>query len=258
MDSTGAYVEGGGDADIAAVASLFADRTRAAILGALGDGRALAASVLAAEAGVSAPAASAQLAKLTRAGLIGVEVSGRHRYYHLASDRVAAVIESLAALAPPLPVRSLRAGTRAAALRRARTCYDHLAGRYGCAVTQALLDRGALVARDGIQDTRRRRTDPLSSQLHEHPYELGPEAAPVLDGLGVDLDAVRRGGGQRPLLRFCLDWSEQRHHLAGRLGSALLDAFLEQRWVERRTGHRAVTVTDAGEAALCRLSRDGV
>jgi hypothetical protein len=121
-------------------------------------------------------------------------------------------------------------------------------------VTQGLLDRGVLVAADGIDDTRRRTTDQLSSQLHEHPYELGPGAEPVLDELGVDLDAVRRGGGQRPLLRFCLDWSEQRHHLAGRLGSAVLDAFLDQEWVVRRSGHRAVTVTDAGEAALGRLA----
>ncbi len=247
------YVEVGGDVDIAAAAGLFADRTRAAILGALADGRALAASVLADEAGVSAPAASAQLSRLTKAGLIDVEVSGRHRYYHLASDRVAIVIEALSALAPPRPVRSLREGTRAAALRRARTCYDHLAGRYGCAVTQGLLDGGVLVASDGIADTRRRSRDPLSSQLHEHPYQLGAHASPVLEELGVDLDAVRRGAGQRPLLRFCLDWSEQRHHLSGRLGAAVLDAFLEQRWVERRPGQRAVTVTDAGEAALHRL-----
>jgi len=254
MVSTEPYVEVGGDVDVAAVARLFADGTRAAILGALADGRALAASVLADEAGVSAPAASAQLTKLTRAGLIEVEVSGRHRYYRLASDRVATVIEALSALAPPRPVRSLREGTRAAALRRARTCYDHLAGSFGVAVTQALLDSGVLVARDGIADTRRRTHDALSSQLHEHPYELGAHAGPVLEELGVDLDAVRRGGSQRPLLRFCLDWSEQRHHLSGRLGAAVLDAFLAQRWVERRTGHRAVTVTDAGEAALVRLT----
>jgi DNA-binding transcriptional ArsR family regulator len=254
MVTTEPYAEAGGDVDISSVASLFADRTRASILSALADGRALAASVLADEAGVSAPAASAQLAKLTRAGLIDVEVSGRFRYYSLASDHVATVIEALSALAPRRPVRSLREGTRAAALRRARTCYDHLAGRYGCAVTQGLVDRGVLVAGDGIADTRRRGSDPLSSQLHEHPYELGPAAGPVLGELGVDLDAVRRGAGQRPLLRFCLDWSEQRHHLAGRLGSAVLDAFLAQGWVVRRPGHRAVTVTDAGEAALGRLA----
>jgi DNA-binding transcriptional ArsR family regulator len=254
LATTEPYVEVGGDADVAAVATLFADRTRATILEALADGRSLAASVLADEAGVSAPAASAQLAKLTEAGLIGVEVSGRHRYYRLASDRVATVLEALAALAPPRPVRSLREGTRAAALRRARTCYDHLAGRYGCLVTQGLLDRGVLVARDGIADTRRRAHDPLSSQLAAHPYDLGTDAAPALRELGVDLDALRAVGGQRPLLRFCLDWSEQRHHLSGRLGAALLDAFLDQDWVRRRDGHRALTVTDAGEATLARLT----
>jgi DNA-binding transcriptional ArsR family regulator len=248
--STEPYVEVGGDVDIAAVATLFADRTRASILGALADGRALAASVLADEAGVSAPAASAQLSKLTRAGLIGVEVSGRHRYYHLASDRVATVIEALSALAPPLPVRSLREGTRAAALRRARTCYDHLAGRYGCAVTQGLLDRGALVACDGIADTRRRSPDPLSAQLHEHPYELGPHAGYVLDELGVDLDGVRRGTGQRHLLRFCLDWSEQRHHLGGLLGATVLTTLLDANVLARvRTG-RALRITDDGMTAL--------
>src|SRR5262245_13146927 len=101
MVSSEPYVAVGGNADVAAVAVLFADRTRAAILGALMDRRALAASVLADEAGVSAPAASAQLAKLTNAGLLEVEVSGRHRYYRLASDRVADVLEALAALAPP-------------------------------------------------------------------------------------------------------------------------------------------------------------
>ncbi|HET6938164.1 MAG TPA: winged helix-turn-helix domain-containing protein [Nocardioides sp.] len=255
MVSTEPYVELGGDVDIAAAATLFADRTRASILNALADGRSLAASVLADEAGVSAPAASAQLGRLTEAGLIDVEVSGRHRYYSLASDQVATVIEALSALAPRRPVRSLRDGTRAAALRRARTCYDHLAGRYGCAVTQGLLDRGVLMPGDGIDDTRRRAGDALSSPLHEHPYDLGPGAAPVLEELGVDLAAVRRADGQRPLLRFCLDWSEQRHHLAGRLGAAVLDAFLEREWVVRRTGHRAVTVTDAGEAALRRLGR---
>jgi DNA-binding transcriptional ArsR family regulator len=248
------YVEAGGDADVAAVATWFADRTRASILEALADGRSLAASVLADEAGVSAPAASAQLTKLTKAGLIAVEVSGRHRYYHLASDRVAHVLEALAALAPARPVRSLREGTRAAALRRARTCYDHLAGRYGVEITQGLLDQGVLVARDGIADTRRRSRDPLSAQLADHPYDLGADAAPVLADLGVDLDAVCAAVGQRPLLRFCLDWSEQRHHLAGRLGAALLDSFLDQGWVRRRPGHRAVTVTDDGEAALARLS----
>lgn len=237
-----------GDADIAAVAGLFADRTRARVLMALGDGRSLPASVLAAEAGVSAQAASTQLKRLVAGGLITGEKSGRHRYYRLASDRVATMLEALAGVAPAQPIRSLRDDTRAAALRLARTCYDHLAGRLGCAITQALVDRQAIVAVDGIADTRRRPGDRLSSVVPDHPYRAGPGLAAVLDTLGVDEPVD--GTSRRPLLRFCLDWSEQRHHLAGRLGSVLLRHSEQAGWITRRPGNRAVTVTDLGRQEL--------
>jgi DNA-binding transcriptional ArsR family regulator len=122
-----------GDADLAALGAVLGDRARARILLALGDGRALAASVLASEAGVAASTASAHLARLVDAGLLAVTVQGRHRYYRLAGPQVAELIEVLARVAPAAPVRSLREGTRAQALRAARTCYDHLAGRLGVA-----------------------------------------------------------------------------------------------------------------------------
>lgn len=233
-----------GDVDVATVAALFADPGRARILLALLDGRALPASVLAAEAGVSAPATSAHLGKLVEAGLITVEKSGRHRYHRIADDRVGAALESLAALGRPRPVRSLRAHTRAAALRHARSCYDHLAGTWGVAVTAALLRHAALCPTDGVPDNRRREDDPYSSVLRGHPYELGPHADAVFARLGVDLAVL--GDGRRPLLRFCLDWSEQRHHLGGRLGAALLAAFREQGWVRDGTRPRTLTVTDLG------------
>ncbi|MBB5158243.1 ArsR/SmtB family transcription factor [Saccharopolyspora phatthalungensis] len=239
-----------GDSDIAPVAALFAEPGRANVLQALADGRALPASVLAGEAGLSASAASAHLAKLRDGGLIEVERSGRHRYYRIADNRVAAVLEALAAIAPARPVRSLRQGTRAAAVREARSCYDHLAGRLGVAVTAALLDHGALAAADGIPDTRRRPGDGLSVQLSEHPYRLGPHAEPVFAALGVDLDAVRTGPSRRPLLRFCVDWSEQRHHLAGRLGAALLSALLDSGWLARKPQQRALKLTDTGADGL--------
>jgi len=247
----------GGDVDIAAAAGLFADPTRARVLTALRDGRALPASVLAAEAAVTPQAASAQLSRLTDAGLLTVERSGRHRYYRLASGQVTAVLEALAQLAPMQPVRSLRQSTRAAHLRDARTCYDHLAGRLGVQITQALIDTGALVATDGIADTRRRPGDGLSSRLRDHPYVLGPDATQVLTGLGVPADRLTEtGASRRPLLRFCVDWSEQRHHLAGRLGADLLAAFLEAGWITR-TQRRAVRLTDTGRAALhARLGLD--
>ncbi|GAA4833206.1 metalloregulator ArsR/SmtB family transcription factor [Saccharopolyspora rosea] len=239
-----------GDSDIAAVAVLFAEPGRARVLQALADGWSLPASVLAAEAGLSPSAASAHLARLREGGLIEVERSGRHRYHRLADDRVAAVLEALATIAPARPVRSLREGTRAAALRQARTCYDHLAGRLGVAVTAGLLRQGALRSVDGVPDTRRRRGEALSKPLADVPYELGPRAEEVLAALGVDLDAVRGASSRRPLLRFCLDWSEQRHHLAGRLGAAVLQALLDAGWLCRRPGQRAVTLTEPGERGL--------
>ncbi|KQV74456.1 ArsR family transcriptional regulator [Aeromicrobium sp. Root344] len=238
-----------GDADVAHVAALFADRTRARVLVALADGRSLPAGVLATEAGVSAQAASAQLARLREGGLIDVEQSGRHRYYRLASDQVATILEALAVIAPTEPVRSLREGTRAAALRRARTCYDHLAGRLGCAVTTALLEREALVRTDEGTTTERRPRDHLSSRVADAPYELGPAATDVLAALGLPHDAASPAGA-RPLLRFCVDWSEQRHHLGGRLGADLLTRFLAAGWVARRPRHRAVDLTELGADRL--------
>jgi DNA-binding transcriptional ArsR family regulator len=249
-----------GDADIAAVAGLFADRTRARVLTALVDGRSLPAGVLAAEAGVSAQAASAQLARLRDGGLIEVEQSGRHRYYRLASTQVATIMEGLAAIAPAEPIRSLRQGTRAEALRRSRTCYDHLAGRLGCAVNDALLAHGVLERSDGRRTTERRADDRLSAPVASHPYRIGPAAADVLGDLGLpDTVLAEPRSGGRPVLRFCVDWSEQRHHLGGRLGADLLTAFIDAGWIKRRTDNRAVDLTDLGAAELHRrLGVEGV
>lgn len=239
----------GGDGDIASAAAHVADRTRARILVALADGRSLAASVLAAEAGVSPRAANVQLARLRDAGLVAVERSGRHRYHRLASEHAAAVLEALTQIAPVSPVRSLRQGTRAARLRTARSCYDHLAGRLGVRVTQALIDVGVLVPRDGVADTRRRPGDQLGRPSAAHPYALGDDGAATLAALGVDPEALT-AGSRRPLLRVCMDWSEQRHHVAGALGAALLDAFLAAGWVVRIPGERALRVTAPGGRAL--------
>ena len=235
-----------GDADIARTAALFADPARVRVLLALADGRALAASVLAAEARLSAQGVSAHLAKLRSAGLVVAEKSGRHRFYRLAGPETAELLETLARCSPSQPVTSLREGTRAEALRTARTCYDHLAGRLGVAVTSALLARGALA---GASDTRRRPGDRISAPLAEHPYTLGPAAAAVFGALGVDVDLA--AAGRRPLLKFCLDWSEQRHHLAGALGAAVATRFVDAGWVRRRgQAHRALKLTPEGALAL--------
>lgn len=234
-----------GDADIAAVASLLADPARCKVLLALDDGRALPASVLADEAGVSRPTASSHLAKLTDAGLLAVETHGRHRYYRLAGPQVGELIETLVRMAPPRPVRSLREGTRAARLRSARTCYDHLAGRLGVQIMGSLLDRRILVGGDGRYEPSRDGRDALSSVGRDIHYELTDGGRDFLTEIGVELPT-----GSRPLVRYCVDWTEQRHHLSGALGRAVLDRFVSADWVRRSPRGRAVTVTDRGQAAL--------
>ena len=234
-----------GDADIAAVASLLADPARCKVLLALDDGRALPASVLADEAGISRPTASSHLNKLTNAGLLTVETHGRHRYYRLSGPDVGELLEQLGRLAPPREVRSLREGTRAARLRSARTCYDHVAGRLGVAVMGSLLDREALVGGDGHYDPSRDSHDALSKPGRDLHYELTDVGRDFLAAIGVEMPT-----GRRPLVRYCVDWTEQRHHLSGGLGRAVLDRFLSAGWVRRVPRGRALTVTDEGRTAL--------
>src|SRR5438477_4561477 len=152
-----------GDADIARVGALVADPARARVLLALGDGRALPATVLAGEAGVAASTASAHLGKLVKGGLLVVERHGRHRYFRIAGQEVADLIEALARLSPAAPVRSLRQGTQAQAVRFARTCYDHLAGMLGTELMRALIEGGLLAGGDGTFGPDRGRQDRLAS-----------------------------------------------------------------------------------------------
>ena len=240
-----AELPSGGDADIAALGSLIADPARCKVLLALDDGRALPASVLADEAGVSRPTASSHLTKLTDAGLLTVERHGRHRYYRLAGPDVGELLEQLVRLAPARPVRSLREGTSAARLRNARTCYDHLAGRLGVEIMTSLLERGVLTGGDGRYDPARDARDALSRPGHDVRYQLTDTGRVFLTEIGVELPS-----GRRPLVRYCIDWSEQRHHVGGALGRAILDRFVEARWVKRVPRGRAVTVTDDGRSVL--------
>jgi DNA-binding transcriptional ArsR family regulator len=230
-----------GDADIASVAAVLAEPARARIVLALTDGRALPASVLASEAGVAASTASSHLAKLVEAGLVSVERHGRHRYHRLAGPHVAELVETLARHARPAPVRSLRQGSRAHALRAARTCYDHLAGRLGTALMAAMIDGGMLAGGDGRFDAARARRDRLSARGRDVDYRLTDTGAEALARFGVD--------PAQPI-RYCVDWSEQRHHLSGALGRAICARMLELGWIRRLDRHRALTVTPAGVAGL--------
>jgi DNA-binding transcriptional ArsR family regulator len=236
-----------GDADIAAVGALVSDPARARILLALGDGRALPASVLADEAGVATSTASAHLGKLLDGGMLDVEQHGRHRYYRVAKPEVAELLEAMARLAPAQPVRSLRQGTKAQALRFARTCYDHLAGVVGTQLMAALLERELLTGGDGVFDPARADQDRLSAPGFDYDYRLTERGVEEFRAFGIAFDALPR---RRALVRYCVDWSEQRHHLAGALGAAVAERMLELGWVSRAPRGRALLLSDAGREGL--------
>lgn len=210
---------------IAEVADMIGDPARANILSALMGGQALTAGELSHHAGVSAQTTSGHLAKLTRARLIGMEKQGRHRYYRLISPQVAHAMEALMSVAASGAPRHRPYGPKDEALRTARTCYDHMAGRLGTALADTLCRHGHIV----ISGSAARVTT---------------KGRKFFCDFGLDLDD---GASRRPLCRTCLDWSERRPHLAGRLGSSLLDRALDLGWVARIADSRALKITRSGE-----------
>jgi DNA-binding transcriptional ArsR family regulator len=234
-----------GDVEISEVAALLADRARCRVLLALNDGRALSASVLADEAGVTRATASSHLGKLAEAGLLRVEPQGRHRYYRLAGPQVGELLEKLMEIAPTRPVRSLRESTRAGQLRAARTCYDHLAGRLGVEIMAAMIEREYLDGGDGHHHPELSRNDRVRGYGRDVDYSLTPGGRRWLDEMDIVVPERKR-----TLIRYCVDWSEQRHHLAGLLGRSIHDRFVSAGWVKRRDRGRSVRVTPAGEAVL--------
>jgi DNA-binding transcriptional ArsR family regulator len=238
-----------GDADLAAVSALVAEPRRCRILLTLGDGRALPASVLASECGIAASTASAHLAKLVDGGLLRVEAHGRYRYYRLAGPEVGALLEALAQLAPRHEIRSLREDTRQRQQRDGRLCYDHLAGRLGVTVFQHLLAEGAVTGHDG---SFRPGVDTLSARGHGDLYRAGGGSSGLLDALAIDVDAVA-ASTSRPLTGFCVDWTEQQHHLSGALGAAVASSMFDRGWLERAGRGRAVHLTAVGRRELERL-----
>lgn len=214
---------------MAEIAALIGDPARANILSALMDGRALTAKELAYAARVSAPTASGHLAKLREAGVLRDERQGRHRYYRLDSPLVGAMLESILAVAEALPSpRPWRGGET---LRTARTCYDHLAGRLAVALTDSLTASGRIVlAQDGGE---------LTEAGHGFLREFGA-------------DLAQSGSAGRVFCRPCLDWSERRPHIAGRVGAALCTRCFELGWIVRQRDSRAVTITADGQAGFSR------
>lgn len=211
--------------DIARVAAAIGDPTRAAMLTALLDGAPLSAGELARRGGVAPSTASGHITRLLDDGLIVRRTEGRRRYHVLAGEDVAGALEALACIAPPTG----KGDPSLTGLRFARTCYDHLAGALGIAVTDALVERG-IVSR-GIT-------------------ELRPIGVEWLRGLGVDIDALR--AKRRAFVRPCLDWSERRDHVAGAVGAAIADVALERRWVIRLDGSRGLRLTLRGREGFYR------
>lgn len=218
-------------AALARLAGLLADPTRAAMCLALLDTRAWTAGELARHTGVAPSTATEHLTRLVQGGLLTEQRQGRHRYVRLADAHTAHLVESLAAhTAPaPAPARTLRQDRAAGALARARTCYDHLAGHLGCALTDAMARQGLLE-----QDTGWALTEAGLAWFDEH---------------GIALPR----GGRRPLARACLDWTERRPHLAGAAGAALCTWVLDSGWCVRVGSGRALQVTDKGRPALEQL-----
>ncbi len=214
---------------IARVAALIGDRARADVLTALMADRALTATELAAIADVTKQTLSAHLAKLLDAGLITCDQQGRHRYFRLADPDVAQLLESLMGVAFRTGAMRVRAGPREPALRKARVCYDHLAGELGVLACEALLAQGV-----------------FSTQ--ETALQLTPTGAAWFAAMGIDtaLAATQR----RSFCRTCLDWSERRHHLGGALGRALLHRLYEWQWAAPAADSRVIHFTPRGEQAF--------
>jgi DNA-binding transcriptional ArsR family regulator len=215
--------------NIVRIAALIGDHARADILTALIAGEALTATELAEAAGVTKQTISSHLAKLLDARLLAVESQGRHRYFRLADRDVAQLLESLMGVAYRAGAVRVRASPREPALRKARVCYDHLAGELGVLVFDGMQRRRLLRSGDGG-------------------LELTAQGERFCRKLGLDTRAMAHG--RRVLCRVCLDWSARRHHLAGALGAALLNRCFERGWARRAKGSRVVNFTPVGERSL--------
>ncbi|MEO1115939.1 MAG: winged helix-turn-helix domain-containing protein [Pseudomonadota bacterium] len=220
--------------DIARIGALIGDPARANILGALLSGKALTATELATEAGITGQTASSHLKKLVEGGLLAQAKQGRHRYYKLAGAEVASVLEAVMGLAARKGHLRVRTGPRDPAMRAARVCYDHLAGDMAVRIFDSMQSRGFLRA------TRDKSGLGLTEQGE----------AFVCD-LGIDVEGLK--SSRRPLCRACLDWSERRSHLAGSLGAAFLAKFQNEGWMRRERDSRVIQISPSGHESLVRL-----
>lgn len=210
---------------VATAASLLSDSSRSIMLTYMLDGRFHTSGELARAAGITPQTASFHLKKLEEAGFLDQTKQGRHRYYGLKDPAIAQVIESLLSISPPNHVSSFKQAAEDQAIRYARTCYDHLAGSLGIQVAKALMDSDYV------------------NQVHDQ-FILTAKGEIFFSEFGINLETTRRK--RRSFCHCCLDWSERKHHLAGALGQAILERFLELDWLRKKPESRALLLTKIG------------
>ena len=211
------------------VASLIGDPTRATIMWSLLDGKAFTATELAVTADTSPQNISMHLARLLQAGLLRVENQGRHRYYKFARKEIAYAIEAMAHLISVPAITGKTMEEKIPPIKYCRTCYDHLAGKAGVAITDSLLKQKIIIDRN-------------------NQFELSPKASKWFAALGINPDDLKEQ--RRTFIRPCLDWSERRHHIGGSLAASLLDKMLEEDWIRRTKNSRAVVITSRGQKKI--------
>ena len=215
--------------NIAEIASLLGETSRATMLASMMDGRFHTASELAYMAAIKPQTASFHLAKLVDGKLVNVEKQGRHRYFRLAGEDIAQLLESFLAMSPPPEVRTLKQSSQMKVLQDARTCYDHLAGKLGVQLTESLLKASYL-------------------ELDQKQFVITAEGVQFFADFGLNLDELKKM--RRSFSHACLDWSERRYHLGGALGHGLLTHLFNLEWITRVPSIRAIKVTEKGRAGF--------
>ena len=212
--------------NVAVVATLVSETSRAAILTVLLDGRFHPASELAYMAGIKPQTASFHLAKMVDAKIVSVEKQGRHRYYGIRNQEVAQIMESLLSIAPPIEIKSLKQASENTAIRFARTCYDHPAGNFGVLLTDSLVKMGVI-------------------NEEKQGFIVTEKGEGFFSNFQIDLEKLKKK--RRSFSHKCLDWSERRYHLGGALGNALLERILELNWIQRMQKTREIKITIEGK-----------
>ncbi|MDQ6472161.1 winged helix-turn-helix domain-containing protein [Flavobacterium sp. LHD-80] len=210
-------------------ASLIGDPTRASILWTLMDGRAFTATELAVSVNTSPQNISMHLGKLLDADLLCVEKQGRHKYYRFSNKEVAYALEAMANLVPKPVVPSKNKPEKYPPIKFCRTCYDHLAGKIGVALTDSLLEQNILVEKNNA-------------------FEISREGEKWFYDFGINLEEAQKQ--KRIFLKPCLDWSERRNHIAGSVGTLLFNKMIKEDWLRKTENSRAIIVTGKGEVAL--------